>query len=330
MDGRTEHSQKINQKTKTKIINMPDIVKKYYYSISASTEPHTRKEYIQRIKAFLIFTNKEISKISDDDVACYFDYINENAINKRGRELSSSYQQQIWSALNGFFEYACKKEIIEKNPMLLYAYPKSKNRHKRVFLKPNEMNSMLKAVENISEKKGKRDIWKEKFKERDKLILYVLMNTGMRSEMLCEINISDFDFNNMRLRVVAKGGKTIEYAITETMKDYIDEWRIKRTNFLKYKTDALFINRFGDRLNYQGLRKIIKNYSKEIGKEITPHKLRASFITNFYEASNHDLEATKIAAGHENASTTERYIGGKESSRYDAQKYIDSILEKGD
>lgn len=327
MNGRIEHGLKIDQKTQSMLETLPQCVTDYYYAISMSTEPHTRKEYITRIKAFLHYTNKNVEDICEKDITRYFHYINEKSKISKGKELSSSYLQLIWSSLNGFFTYLEQNNIIEKNPIGMCKYPKSKDRHSQTYLNENELKNTLNAVTQ-NNLQGRLKTWNNAFKERDFLILYMLMNTGMRTEMLCEINANDFDYKKMRFIVIAKGGKEIEYKITPQMSIYINQWMIKRTKYLNRNSgDALFISKNGERLTYISINRIVKKYTKMMGKEVTPHKLRASFITNFYEASGHDLEATRIAGGHEFIETTKRYIGGKEESRFDAQKYMDGFLK---
>ena len=325
MNGRTEHGLIVEEQTKVLLSQTSPYVTDYYYTLTSSKEPCTRREYVLKIKAFLDFTQCDIKQITDGKIAQYFSYINSESIKNRGKGLSSSYQQQIYAALNGFFRYLAKRRIIDINPMDLYEYPKSRDETKKVALNLDEMNRMLRAVKLYYDANG-REIWEP----RDYLVLYMLMNTGMRSEMLREINIEDLDFENHVFTVVAKGGKTTEYIITQKMEDAIKKWLTNRSVILQNENreeHALFINNQKTRMSYITLREIVMRYSRDAGHEITPHKLRASFITNFYEKSNHDIEATREAAGHKSADVTlKHYIVSKSGSRQKAQNFMDSVL----
>ena len=80
-------------------------------------------------------------------------------------------------------------------------------------------------------------------------------------------------------------------------------------------------------LSESGIYNLVKDVTKRaLGYSISPHKLRSTFITLYYEASGHDIEATRLAVGHENIETTSRYIAKDNSARKKAGKFMSDNL----
>jgi site-specific recombinase XerD len=155
------------------------------------------------------------------------------------------------------------------------------------------------------------------------------MNTGMRRTALSEINLDDISFVDRKLTVIDKRHTEQIYDITDEIEDAIMKWLKKREKLLNgVKTDALFISTQRQRITPKSIERIVKKYSKDaLGFEISPHKLRAAFITNYYEASGHDLDATCKAVGHSDVSTTYRYITRKNNARTEAINFMSKTLK---
>ena len=319
MKGRLEHELRINNNIQEILKNSPKELEFFYYNIQISKEPTTCLEYIRKIYKFLIYTNKEIKDITNVDISRYFNSINYITKEEEIKRTSSSYRQGIWSALNQFFNFLYLSKQIENNPMRTISRPKSTDNVERLALSLNELNAILKAVNNDT---------KNKWKERDTLILFLFMNTGMRKTALSEINIEDINYNNNTLTVIDKRNKLQVYNITDEMKTTINIWLYKRSLILNgIKEDALFISAKKRRISEKMIYNIVKKYSfMGLGYSISPHKLRASFVSIYYEACGHDIKATSQAVGHSNVATTSLYIVKNNNARKEAIDFMSKNL----
>ncbi|MFC6652485.1 tyrosine-type recombinase/integrase [Paenibacillus rhizoplanae] len=77
---------------------------------------------------------------------------------------------------------------------------------------------------------------------------------------------------------------------------------------LNPKSDALFINKYGDRLSIYSIEDIYAKYRDlaNISKKSTPHYLRHSFATHLLN-NGADLRSVQEILGHTNVSTTQIY-----------------------
>ena len=69
----------------------------------------------------------------------------------------------------------------------------------------------------------------------------------------------------------------------------------------------MFISNRKRRLDSSCIKDITHKYGEGI-KNITPHKLRATFGTQLLDKTNGDLDKVRIAMGHNSVTTTELYM----------------------
>ena len=331
MKGRLEHSLRTKKNIEILLSSMPDCVSGFYYNIQISKETTTCLEYLRKIKLFLDFVDCDITEISDADVGKYFNKI-ATKVDSDGDivETSFAYKKATWTVLNQFFSYLVKKKIVLNNPMEDTERPSQKDNIKRRFLSMDDLNLILGAVKNGAG--SKKAIAKQKdWIERDMLIMFLFMNTGMRKTALSEINVEDISFGEKTLIVTDKRNKTQIYNITDEMEGVINTWLKKRDKLLKgEEKDALFISSFRNRMSEKAIYNLVKKYSEEaLGYAISPHKLRAAFVSLYYEASGGDIKATCEAVGHADISTTSIYITKKNDSRKEAQRFMSKGLQVG-
>ena len=308
MSGRNEHEFRTNKNIEEILKNNSPNLRRYYLKIRVTKEPLTCLEYIRKINAFLNYINKDVNNIDIKDIDDYMNMI---------------YYLSVYAALNSFFGYLYSRGEIKENPMIEIERPKSTDHVIRKALDMNDFNNILNTIKKgVGSDRAKTK--QKKWVERDLLIMYLFMNTGMRKTALSEINIEDIDFDSKILTVIDKRNKKLEYNITEDLEQLINNWLIKRENLLEgKKLDALFISDKMNRISEKAIYNLVQKYSEgTLGYSISPHKLRASFVTIFYQASGCDIKATSEAVGHSNIATTSLYIVNKNNSRKNAANYI--------
>ena len=329
MSGRSEHENRTNNNIENILKTSPISLKKYYLKIRTTKEPLTCLEYVRKINAFLEKTDKDINSITIEDIDDYMNmifYIKDS--DGKQKKSSSSYRQSVYAALNSFFNYLYSRGEISSNPMLEIERPKNTDHVIRKALDLEDFNNILDTIKRgVGSKTAKAK--QRKWIQRDLLIMYLFMNTGMRKTALSEINIEDIDFESKILTVIDKRNKKLEYNITDELERLIKSWLIKREELLDgKKQDALFISDKMNRISERAIYNLVQKYSEgALGYPISPHKLRASFVTIFYQASGCDIKATSEAVGHSNIATTSLYIVNKNNSRKNAADYMSSNLK---
>lgn len=145
---------------------------------------------------------------------------------------------------------------------------------------------------------------------RDILVLELLFSTGLRVSELCGLTQDAFQLSEDRLRLLINGKGRKERIIQITTSELL---RIADKYCKEYAreiqtSNAVLLNRLGNRLTPQSVRRIIENHSKKIHStyHVTPHMFRHTFATSLLEAGM-DIRYIQSLLGHSSISTTQIY-----------------------
>ena len=271
---------------------------------------NTKCDYIRHVIKFTDWCAKDLSVISLDDYTGYLSLFEDYA---------AASQIAIYSALKKFSEYLFVSGKNGFNPMQYIKRPKFKESTETVkkrengWLNKREIKKYIASVENGAQSERAKHR-QENWKERDILIILLFLNTGIRCTALCKLDVNSIDIENQKLLVVDKGDKIKSFDLSEGLMTYVFQWLNKRQELLKdKKVDALFISNRRERITYRSVWELVKKYAENIdGKEISPHKLRATFGTTLYDATK-DVYFVQEMMGHTNPKTTEMYIRGQKN-----------------
>lgn len=217
--------------------------------------------------------------------------------NQKGYQRSSIVRKL--SALRSYFDYLVFTGKFESNPI-----PQAKTLSMKVgksipiFMSKSEMFRLLNAP-NTGTFQGKRD----------KAILELLYGCGMRLSELHDLDLTDIDLTRQEVKVMGKGSKERVVLFGNNSQIAIDDYLYNaRTDRQNFVSDALLLNRFGDRLSKRSIQLVVKKYAKIAGlrEGIHTHTLRHSFATHMLEGEA-DLRVIQELLGHSSPTTTEIY-----------------------
>lgn len=325
MNGRLEHDLKIQKANQKKLESMPEIVKEYYDFMKASrmTEA-TCRNYLSKIHHFLTFLKLDNDTFKGDNIKAndVTRYLNSLEIkkDKDGNETytSDSYKQTVWICLNGFMGFLVSNGYLKRNYMSDIAKPKIKDEdrvnEKRIKLSSADFRSILWEIDKNNDMVARK---------RDKAMMSLMMTTGMRESALSEINVDNVNLDEHKIVGIAKGKKAMEYTFNSNTAKAIKEWITVRDGYQrKEKSESLFLSNQGNRIAVNSIAKMVKKYTKKaLGKELSPHKIRAGYCTILYEQTN-DIEFVRRAVGHANSKTTQRYCVSRGTERAEAAEMI--------
>lgn len=212
-------------------------------------------------------------------------------------ESGSQTVQRKLSAIRSFFRYLAEQGIIPNNPADQLKTVKLSKSLPR-FLSREQMREILEAPEED-----------DFLQLRDKAIFEVLYSTGIRVTPLVKLNLKDFDSDS--IRVLSKGNKQQLLPLGQYAQEALKSYLPARLAFLREKqkedVEAVFVNRFGDRLSQRGVQSVVRKWALKTGLgKTTPHTFRHSFATHLLEAGA-DLRTIQELLGHESLSTTQKY-----------------------
>lgn len=237
-------------------------------------------------------------------------------------QTTPSYQIQVYSALKKFSAYLYNSGREPEYVMKRVERPDDKEREetiskrKKAYLTPEETSQYIGDIKTGTGN-SRQKTFMNREKERDLAMIEIFLATGMRCSEMYKLDISNFDLKTRQLKTTAKGNIPRCFTLSEEIIPDILEWlKIRELQLTKQnlQEEAFFISRSGSRLCMQSIVDIVHKYAKNIeGKNITPHKLRATFGTTLLTKTN-DIYLTQQALGHANPKTTEIYVKGQEEA----------------
>lgn len=327
MNGSIEYDMRYQRK----IDNILSSNNKLYgfYSFIGDKSISTIYNYLLDVNSFLTFVgDKNLKELNIDDFAGYMMKIQQN---KKGERTTSSYRIAVYSALKKYGNYLVASGVLNNNPMNFIDRPKAIDSQKTIekrekgYLSKKEIGKYIKQVEKGSGGYKSRNRQKAWF-ERDLAIITLFLVTGIRCSALVKIDIKDLDLNKKKLTVTDKESTVTTYDLSDETIKILKNWLLKRETLLIHKEDALFISNQRTRIEQTSVYRIVNKYAEEIeGKHITPHKLRATYGTQLYNATK-DIYFVQQCMNHSNPKTTETYIRGIKNTTKTASDIMTSLL----
>ncbi len=265
-----------------------------YLSLQKRFSPLTAQSYQNDLNQFFTFLRTELSAFTLPDVTHH--HIRGFISDLMDKGVAASSVNRKLSALKSFFRYLLKTGHVSRNPAQKIQGPKMPRRLP-VFIDEGQMEQVFSSIE-----------FKEGFEgTRDKLIVDLLYQTGMRRAELLGLKESDIDLVNSQVRVLGKRNKErvipFNIALKRQLSAYID---VKAAEGLT--NAALFVNLKNNPLNAQKVSQIVTTVLSAVttSSKKSPHVLRHSFATHLLN-NGADINAVKELLGHANLSATQIY-----------------------
>ncbi len=324
---------------------LPEYVGQFIIGISSRTSVLTRLNYTRDIKVFLNYLSKykfnrpadeitlsDIEHLTPYDIERYIDYLSMYRTENKKNSCGDKAKERKLAALRSFYKYLFKKELIQTNATLKVDMPKIHDKP-IIRLESDEVGRLIGIASDGNTLSARQRASNEITRARDLAILYTFLGTGIRVSELVGLNKSDIDFENDSFTVTRKGGnKSILYLPEETsaaIKNYLewlDDQMSDCTEFGRKLAladpDVLFYSLQAKRIGVRAVENLVKKYAGYAAplKKITPHKLRSTYATNLYRATE-DIYVVADVLGHSDVNTTKRhYAQMSEENRRKAAK----------
>ena len=144
--------------------------------------------------------------------------------------------------------------------------------------------------------------------QRNKTMIHLLLNTGLRLSEMTNLKWNDIDLMTGQAKVVeGKGLKDRILWLDEETLTMLGKW--KQRQFKEWgRSDLVFTTRTLHSLDGKAVRSMIKTYSDKAGikKHITTHSLRHTFASDLLRDTK-NIRIVQKALGHADISSTQIY-----------------------
>lgn len=249
----------------------------------------TINEYLKHINEYFSFLDKnniEYTEAKPKDIKLFR---NENP------NLSASTKNGKVSAVNSFYTFLVDDmEIMEYNPCSSVKSLKIKDRVEKVPLTKVQIHWLINACKN----------------DRDRAIITMLVNTGMRISELLNVTLNDYKYakcHDGELSILGKGNKLRTVYLNDKVFEVVDKYLLIRK---ESKYNNLFISNGCVPMDRSCISRTLKTTAKRSGhfnddeiSRLHNHLLRHSFVTSAID-NNIPIEVVSSLVGHSNVNTT--------------------------
>ena len=273
-------SQKQSKKSKK------DLVLEFtnFLKFKKGLSTNTISAYESDITQFLEFTGENI--INNDLIELFItSELNDKSDNSKIRKISSINQYIDWFNLdNKEYQIVIEKVSLKKGSYLPETISVSDiNRLINIYDHTNYMNSR-----NLS-------------------LIDFMYSTACRVSELCDVRVSDLDFEEDFVKLFGKGSKQRIVPIGSELKINLSKY-LKFRDELNTQEPYLFLSKNMNQLDRSAIFRIIKKSAtlSDNALSVHPHTLRHSAATHMLEAGC-DLRTLQELLGHTSVSTTKIY-----------------------
>ncbi|WP_068597324.1 tyrosine-type recombinase/integrase [Vaginella massiliensis] len=143
---------------------------------------------------------------------------------------------------------------------------------------------------------------------RDRLILNLFYQTGMRRSELIQLKTNQIDYHQKTIKVIGKRNKERLLPVADQLLEELARYQKLRSEVALEGDLTFFITTIGKPLYDKFVYNLVKYYLSHITnkKKKGPHVLRHTFATQLLE-NDADLNAVKELLGHSSLSSTQIY-----------------------
>ena len=252
-----------------------------------------------------------IGEVDAPDINAWFAYMRKTP-SSRGKVRSERTIQTYARSARAFFHWLVRRETIERNPFDRVVFPKVGKPLIRT-IEPEEFERLLLACAPP----GEVGQFADRAAARNRAILWILYDTGIRLSELCGLRTGDFDRKHALIIVCGKGSKERRIALgnncLRNLLYYVDRHRPDEEELAEWGSageDHLFLAETRRPLTINGVTLLFARIRKRAGiteKRISPHIFRHSFAIRYLVLGNDPFSLQELL-GHEDMTTVKNYM----------------------
>ncbi len=253
----------------------------------------------------------QIDEVEADDISAWFAHLRSTP-GARGKARSERTVQTYARSARAFFHWLVRRGILEHNPFDHVVFPKV-GRPLIQTITTDEFEKLLLACAPPNE----TGPFAERAAVRNRAILWLLYDTGIRVSELTNLRLNDLDRKNGVVTVMGKGSKERRIALGQNcqrnLSYYLDKHRPGEEELAEWGSageDHLFLSETRQPLTKNGMEMLFKRLKARAGisgKRISPHIFRHTFAMNYLLKSNDPFSLQELL-GHEDLTTVLNYI----------------------
>lgn len=165
------------------------------------------------------------------------------------------------------------------------------------------------------------DLWGQLTCDRDRAMVKVAVDSGVRPGELVVFRGEDIDWGNALVHVVRKGGRRAQWVpVSRDAIGWLRRYQAA-SGYVAAAGEPVWVMLRGERraLGYDAYRAVFARVNRRLGTDWTPHDLRHTACVRMLDAGV-ELYKVREIMGHADLATTQRYLRPRLDELIDAQR----------
>lgn len=263
--------------------------------------PDTIDQYDWALSRWLKFIgDKPVKEVTSTDARAYLGQLH-------GGSLSATSIFHIWKAIKAFYKWACPELDL---PRVMDNLKQPAYKTKEISpLSSADIEKLLSASVTVkAENMAGAYEYHHPYAARNRLILLVMLDTGVRVGELSRLNVQDINLENCEVTV-----KPFRSSVKSRPRTVFIGRRTQK-ELWKYllgreqtKNDPLFLSSSGRRMTADSIKHLVRRISQRAGVAAHPHAFRHTFAIE-YLRNNGDVFTLQRLLGHSSLDMTRQYL----------------------
>jgi integrase len=317
------------------------VVKYLKYLDTTGKSRNTLKTYCYALKQYFVFLQekkKDYRKVRLEDLVEFVAWLRNPYESTKVTPLQPVKAKKTEKTINltitavtNFYDYLYRNEELPNDlvdKLMKQDFTGGRTRYKDFLYHVNKNKPSNRHILKVKEPRKKlKVLTKEEVQQlikattniRDRLLIQLLFETGLRIGEVLSLFIEDFIFdhkNGHRIRLVHRGelenGAKLktgerEIYVSQALMDLLDDYLYEVVDELDFNTNFLFIKlrgkNVGQPMTYSDVEALFKRLKKKTGIHVHPHLLRHTHATMYYQQTK-DIKQVQERLGHSQIQTT--------------------------
>lgn len=194
--------------------------------VASKLNAETRRAYGEDLAYFAqCVGDRELIHIELRDIALYRDYLEEHTSPRTGRPLAPASVNKRIKTVQTFFRWAVRHGHLAHSPSEALSLSRLRLTPHKKAIPDRDLARMLGAVDAQLAGSGP---WVTRAPERDRFILTLLINAGVRRSDLVRLRITDVDLEAREAVLRRKGDQVMELPLIQGVVDAYQNWMAVR------------------------------------------------------------------------------------------------------
>ena len=250
---------------------------------------HTLSDYDNTFRKFSTFIGKDcrVDEISPSNIANFL-------ANAKG--VSKKTVLNYHTGLSSLWNYLVENSMIEQNIVRVVKPPRPEIKQ-TLPLTRRDIVALL------------SDIKDRQFQVRNRAIILLLLDCGLRASELCSLRVMNVDLIHQRVLIKGKGGKERKIPFSDPTKNAFQMYFTERKlSSIRDRYSDIFLTVYGNVFNRSALRQLLEVVGLRAGvMNCHPHRFRHTFAIQFLRNGG-NIYTLQALLGHTSLDMVKKYL----------------------